>query len=178
MISNATDHRATVLENRRINVERGVTAFGPVCSSVAGMALHHPEGRADVQEGSASAECATLCGGVIWSSPRNPAMDCARDEQISGESDRSSPYSHSESKMGAVSNRLAGRAECFAEHNFDCGNVRVYRRGHCACPNFGGIQPTSLARRRSWRATAADREHVGWDGRAYFRSRFKNRRAL
>jgi hypothetical protein len=32
-------------------VERGVTTFGPVCSSVAGMALHHLEGKRTVQEG-------------------------------------------------------------------------------------------------------------------------------
>src|SRR5258707_3826392 len=54
MISNATDHKATVLMNRRMNTERRVTTFGPVCSTVAGMALHHPEGRHRVQEGSAS----------------------------------------------------------------------------------------------------------------------------
>src|SRR6476619_7145601 len=52
MISKATDHKATVLMNRRMNTERRVTMFGPVCSSVAGMALHHPEGRHGVQEGS------------------------------------------------------------------------------------------------------------------------------
>jgi hypothetical protein len=43
MISNATVHKPTVLMNRRMKAERGVTTFGPVCSSVAGMALHHPE---------------------------------------------------------------------------------------------------------------------------------------
>src|SRR5215831_529776 len=43
MISNATVHKPTVLMNRRMNAERGVTTFGPVCSSVAGMALHHPQ---------------------------------------------------------------------------------------------------------------------------------------
>jgi len=40
--------------NRRMNTERGVTTCGPVCSIVAGMALHHLEGRRTVQEGSAS----------------------------------------------------------------------------------------------------------------------------
>ena len=40
--------------NRRMNTERGVTTFGPVCSNVAGMALHHLEGRRAMQEGSAS----------------------------------------------------------------------------------------------------------------------------
>jgi phosphatidylglycerophosphate synthase len=54
MISKATDHKATVLMNRRMNTERGVTTRGPVCSIVAGMALHHLEGRRTVQEGSAS----------------------------------------------------------------------------------------------------------------------------
>ena len=52
-MSNAIDHKATVLMNRKMNTERRVTAFGPVCSSVAGMALHHPEGRHGVQEWSA-----------------------------------------------------------------------------------------------------------------------------
>jgi len=54
MISKATDHKATVLMNRRMNTERRVTTFGPVCSSVAGMTLHHLEGRRTVQDGSAS----------------------------------------------------------------------------------------------------------------------------
>jgi len=54
MISKATVHKATVLMNRRMNTERGVTTCGPVCSIVAGMALHHLEGRRTVQEGSAS----------------------------------------------------------------------------------------------------------------------------
>jgi phosphatidylglycerophosphate synthase len=54
MISKATDHKATVLMNRRMNTERGVTTFGPVCSNVAGMTLHHLEGRRTVQDGSAS----------------------------------------------------------------------------------------------------------------------------
>jgi phosphatidylglycerophosphate synthase len=53
MISKATDHKATVLMNRRMNTERGVTTFGPVCSNVAGMTLHHLEGRRTVQDGSA-----------------------------------------------------------------------------------------------------------------------------
>jgi hypothetical protein len=50
MISKATVHKATVLMNRRMNTERRVTTFGPVCSSVAGMAPHHLEGRHGVQE--------------------------------------------------------------------------------------------------------------------------------
>jgi hypothetical protein len=54
MISNATVHKAMVLVNRRMKVERGVTTFGPVCSNVAGMALHHLEGKRTVQQGSES----------------------------------------------------------------------------------------------------------------------------
>src|SRR5438477_428048 len=50
MISKATVHNATVLMNRRMNTERRVTTFGPVCSSVAGMALHHLEGSRSAQE--------------------------------------------------------------------------------------------------------------------------------
>src|SRR6187549_3325366 len=63
MISKAPVHKATVLVNRRMNVERGVTTFGPVCSSVADMALHHPEGRGSVQEG------ANLCRDEIRDAP-------------------------------------------------------------------------------------------------------------
>src|SRR5262245_1009220 len=54
MISNATVHKATVLMNRRMNTERGVTTCGPVCSNVTGMFQHHLEGRGAVQEASAS----------------------------------------------------------------------------------------------------------------------------
>src|SRR6266513_799828 len=90
MISKATVHNATVLMNRRMNTERRVTMFGPVCSSVAGMALHHLEGRHGVQEGSGSVsdEYATLSRVVIWSSLISPALDRARDERISGESNQ------------------------------------------------------------------------------------------
>src|ERR1041385_8507310 len=110
MISNATVHKATVLMNRRMNAERGVSTFGPVCSSVAGMALHHPEGMHAMQEATAWLEyrkrprplqktrrpnrtnitaavnecAARFAGVVIWSALINPAMDCARDEQIIG----------------------------------------------------------------------------------------------
>src|SRR5258707_6167559 len=52
MMSKATDHKATVLMNRRMKTERRVTTFGPVCSNVAGMALHHLEGMRAMQEGS------------------------------------------------------------------------------------------------------------------------------
>src|SRR5215475_14046953 len=54
MISKATVHKATVLMNRRMNTERGVTRFGPVCSNVTGMFQHHLEGRGAAQEASAS----------------------------------------------------------------------------------------------------------------------------
>jgi hypothetical protein len=92
MIRRATVHKATVLMNRRMNAERGVTTFGPVCSSVAGIVLHHPEGTRAMQEGSASGlqrmRNALLV--VIWSSLLKPAMDGVRDERIIGENDRSS----------------------------------------------------------------------------------------
>src|SRR6266481_84413 len=152
MISKATDHKATVLMNRRMNTERGVTNFGPVCSKVAGMFLHHLEGKHVVQDGSASLrgrrdeflsdrryrcqDRATHSRVVIWSSLINPAMDCARDERIDGENNRSSADCHPKPKMGPVSNRVAGFTECFAECNFDCGNVRVYRGGPGARPDF------------------------------------------
>jgi hypothetical protein len=138
MISKATDHKATVLMNRRMNTERRVATFGPVCSSVAGMALHHPEGRQGVQEGahSGSDKCVTLSRVVIWSSLINPAMDCIRDERIIGESDRSSAHCHPKSKMGTVSDDVAGFTKCVAKRNFDCRHVRVYRGGLGASPDF------------------------------------------
>ena len=137
MISKATDHKATVLMNRRMKTERRVATFGPVCSSVAGTALHHPEGRHGVQEGSASVsdEYATLSRIVIWSSLISPAMDRARDERISGESNQSSAHCDAKSQMAqSATTWLASRnvAEC----NFDCRNVRVYRGGPGASPDF------------------------------------------
>src|SRR6478735_4619690 len=97
MISKATDHKAMVLMNRRMNTERRVTMFGPVCSSVAGMTLHHLEGRRTVQDGSASDscdECATLSRVVVWSFWFSPAMDFVRDERISAASNRSPANCH------------------------------------------------------------------------------------
>jgi hypothetical protein len=38
----ATDHRATVLRNRKMNTERVLAVSGAGCSSVAGMDFHHP----------------------------------------------------------------------------------------------------------------------------------------
>jgi hypothetical protein len=52
-------------------------------------------------------KCATLSKVVIWSSFINPAMDCAGDERIS-ESNRSSPHCYAKSKMGTVSDPVAG----------------------------------------------------------------------
>jgi len=63
-------------------------------------------------------------------------MDCVRDERISGESDRSSAHCHPKSKMGTVSDDVAGFTKCVAERNFDCRHVRVYRGGLGARPDF------------------------------------------
>jgi len=63
-------------------------------------------------------------------------MDCVRDERIIGESNRSSANCHPKPKMGTVSDRVVGLTECFAECNFDCRNVRVYRGGLGARPDF------------------------------------------
>src|SRR5205814_10364319 len=92
MISKATVHKATVLMNRRIKTERRVTTFGPVCSSVAGMALHHPEGRRAMQEVSASVlrrirDSLSSCHLVI---PYQPCYGLPRDERISGGTNSSS----------------------------------------------------------------------------------------
>src|SRR5512132_3725972 len=110
MISKATDHKATVLMNRRMNTERRVATFGPVCSSVAGMSCIIPKEGTVCKRGahSDSDECATLSRAVIWSSLINPAMDCVRDERIIGESDRSSAHCHPKSKMGTVRDSVAG----------------------------------------------------------------------
>src|SRR5215471_7762261 len=67
MISKATVYKATVLMNRRMNAERGVTKFGPVCSSVAGMVLHHLEGTRAVQESSAAESALSLATRVVLS---------------------------------------------------------------------------------------------------------------
>jgi hypothetical protein len=50
-------------------------------------------------------------------------MDCARDERIGGENNRSSADCHPKPKMGTVSNRVAGFTECFAE----CNSERPHR---------------------------------------------------
>jgi hypothetical protein len=44
MISRAIVQSAIVLMNRRMNTERDVITFGPVCSRVTGMHLHHSQG--------------------------------------------------------------------------------------------------------------------------------------
>src|SRR6266516_8111056 len=49
MISSATVQSAIVLTNRRMKTERDVITFVPVCSSVAGMHLHHLEGTNQAQ---------------------------------------------------------------------------------------------------------------------------------
>jgi hypothetical protein len=69
MISKATVHKATVLMNRRMNAERGPAAagFGSVCSSVAGIVVHHLEGSRGVQEGSA-----TSASNIVISIPPLP----------------------------------------------------------------------------------------------------------
>src|SRR5215472_9963773 len=74
MISRATVHRATVLMNRRMKTERGVTTFGPVCSSVAGIVLHHLEGTRAVQESSAASSESNLAMQVVLSGHRSSTL--------------------------------------------------------------------------------------------------------
>ena len=81
-------------------------------------------------------KCAALSRVVIWSSLINPAMDCARDERITGESNRSPAHCHSKSEMGAVSHDVADFTKCVAECNFDCRDVRLYCGGSVARPDF------------------------------------------
>ena len=71
-----------------------------------------------------------------WSSLVKSAMDCARDERIIGESNRSPAHCHAKSEMGTVSDDVAGFTKCVAECNFDCRNVRVYRVGSRASPEL------------------------------------------
>ena len=73
---------------------------------------------------------------VIWSSLPNPAMDCLRDERISGTNNRSSADCHPKSEMGTVSDRVAGFTKCIAECNLDRRHVRVYRGGPGARSDF------------------------------------------
>ena len=54
MISRATVQRPMVLMNRRMNAERRLTKFGPLCSNVVGTQLHHLEVTLAAQEGSAT----------------------------------------------------------------------------------------------------------------------------
>ena len=81
-------------------------------------------------------ESATLSRVVHLVIAYQPAMDCVRDERIIGESNRSSAHCHAKSKMGTVSDDVAGFAKCVAECNFDCRNVRLYRGGLGAGPDF------------------------------------------
>jgi hypothetical protein len=92
MISKATVHNTTVLMNRRMNVERDPAAagFGLVCSKVAGMLLHHHEGRRAVQDeaGGFPADwmgfghgCSLRCYLVIL---LKACYGFVRDEQICG----------------------------------------------------------------------------------------------
>jgi hypothetical protein len=137
MISKATDHRATVLMNRRMNTERRVTTFGPVRSSVAGMGLCIISEERALRKGVAySAGNNDVLRVVIWSPLVNPAMDCVRDERIIGESNRSSAHCHPKSVMGTVSDHLAGCAKCIAECNFHCRNVCLYRGRFGAWPDL------------------------------------------
>src|SRR5437879_6366243 len=165
MISRATVHKATVLMNRRTNAEGGAAAaeFVPVCSNVTGMFQHHLEGTRSVQEVERIHGCATLSRVVIWSSRINPDMDCVRDERNISESDRSSANCHPKSRMGTISDNVAGVTKCVAECNFDRRDVRVYRGGRSAGADFRRIQSSLLAHRGVGRATAINGKHAGRD---------------
>src|SRR4051794_16261839 len=102
---------------------------------------------------------------VIWSSLLRPAMDCLRNERISGAQDGSSANCHPKPEMGADSDHLVGLAKGVAECNFNRRNVRLYRSGISAQPNVGCLPQDLLGYRRDWRTTAADGKHAGWHGR-------------
>src|ERR1700757_2178310 len=142
MISKATVHKATVLMNRRTNAERGPAAAGfvPACSNVTGM--FQPSSRrnarcARMERIRIAMECGTISRVVLWSSLLSPAMDCIRDERIIGENDRSSANCHAKSKVGTVSDHLAGCTKCVAECNFDRRHVRVHLRRPGTWPDVG-----------------------------------------
>src|SRR5437868_13390232 len=120
MISKATLQRATVLINRRMNAERGVTTFGPVCSNVAGISCIISKERVLCKRVAHQCgdECATLSRVVIWSSLLRPAMDCVRNERISGAHNGSSANCHPKPEVGANSDHVVGLAKCVGECNF------------------------------------------------------------
>src|SRR5436305_6901517 len=100
--------------------------------------VHHLEGTRAVQESSAPAwRRMRHSRVVIWSSLLRPAMDCLRNERISGAHNRSSANRHPKPEVGADSDHLVGLAKCVAECNFNRRNVRVYRSGTSAQPYVG-----------------------------------------
>ena len=151
MISRATVHSTIVLMNRRMNAERGVSSFGPVCSNVAGMRLHDHEGRHAVQDeavdsepigriplralrsGREFARVLSSCYLVIL---LKACYGFVRDERICGASNRSPTNCHPKSKVGAGSNSVAGVTKSITECHFDRGHVRVCRGGLRARPDF------------------------------------------
>src|SRR6266566_1407558 len=127
MISRATVQRATVLMNRRMNAERRLTKFGPLCSNVVGMLLHHLEVTHAAQEGSAPVTLRILanCRGVVWSFWFSPAMDFVRDERISAANDRAPANCHPKPEMCTVRDHVARFTKCVPECYFDRWHVRV-----------------------------------------------------
>ncbi len=65
----------------------------------------------------------------------SPAMDRARDERISGESNQSSAHCDAKSQMGTVGDDVAGFMKC-RRMQFRLPDVRVYRGGPGAWPDF------------------------------------------
>src|SRR5881392_1005129 len=167
MISRATVQRATVLMNRKMNAERRFTKFGPLCSNVVGMLLHHLELTHAAQDWSAAvARRIGHCRVVVWSFWFSPAMDFVRDERIRAANDRSPANCHPKSEMGTVGDHVARFTKCVAQCYFDRWHVCVHCSGNRAQPDIGYLSSSLLAHRCAWRATTADGEHAGWHGRA------------
>ena len=153
MISRATVHSTIVLMNRRMNAERGVSSFGPVCSNVAGMLLHHLEGTRAVQDeavdsrairtdsfagaGFAAGTRSLACFRVVISSFfLRPAMDSSAMNESAAQAIDRRPIATRNRKVGAGNNSVAGVTKSITECHFDRGHVRVCRGGLRARPDF------------------------------------------
>jgi hypothetical protein len=176
MISKATLHKATVLMNRRMNTERRVTTFGPVCSSVAGMSCIISEEGALRKRGAHS-------GG---NEMRAALPGCSSGHRLSTLLWISSAMN--ESSVKAIVRRpIATRNRKWAQS----ATARLVSRnvlpnaisiaGMCACIAAAlALGMTSVAYNRVlWLIAALSAQlrltakHAGRDGRARFRSRFK-----
>ena len=128
MISKATDHKATVLDEsqnergtRRDYVRPGLLQRGRHGSASSRRKAHC----ARRERICVAMKCATLSRVVIWSSFINPAMDCARDERITAKAIDRRPI--------ATRNRKWAQSATawLAERNVSPNGISI--AGMCAC---------------------------------------------